>query len=795
MRTFFYLFPLLLSNLLFSQELPKDPPKETNTKNEGLITFRGFIYEKETGEVVPFQKIKLQSSTKTTGSISDVNGFFSIPKLTPGEYTITIIHPIFNRIDTLITLAGKASFVQINFNLFKSLLTKELETVTISAENKQKTSEVGISVIKLDKKGLERIPSMGAENDIIGAFSVTPGVVTTGDQGGQMYVRGGTPIQNKILLDGMTIYTPFHSIGFFSVFETELIKNVDVYTGGFDAKYGGRISSIMDISYRDGNRKKFGGKISLSPFLGKIVLEGPIGRKNKDAMSIGTYLFTAKKSLLDLTSKTLYPKINNGDGFPFSFQDLYGKITSHSNGGSKFSCFGFNNTDSVNYVNLARLSWNQKGAGMNFILVPGGSSVFLKGHFNTSSYKLKFVEENEEERTSSIGGAELGFDFTYFQKNEGQFDVGITIQGISTNYMTYNNAAMKISDENFTFEIGNYLNYKKNIGKFVFQPGIRLQNYTQLNVQSLEPRFGIKFNAFDKIRFKFSGGKYSQNFTSTSSDKDVVNLFNGLLTAPSKSNIQNTLTLQNGNVKSISNGLQYSWHAILGTEIDLSKKLSLSIEGYFKYFPQLSNLNQNKLYPDTENYTDKPAIFKKDFIIETGESFGVDFLAKYTNERVFVWAVYSYGKSTRWDGLKSYIPVFDRRHNVNIVTTYLFLRDKSLELSLRWNLGSGLPFTPTSGFYQNETFNQGVTTNPITSNTNSISTLMGNFNSERLPYYHRLDITVKKNFTFKNKNILEFIGNITNSYDRKNIFYVNRVSNKKIYQFPLLPSFGISFKF
>ena len=162
---------------------------------------------------------------------------------------------------------------------------------------------------------------------------------------------------------------------------------------------------------------------------------------------------------------------------------------------------------------------------------------------------------------------------------------------------------------------------------------------------------------------------------------------------------------------------------------------------------------------------------------------------------MFVWAVYSYGKSSRWDGLKTYIPVFDRRHNVNIVTTYLFLRDKSLELSLRWNLGSGLPFTPTSGFYQNETFNQGVTTNPITSNTNSISTLMGNFNSERLPYYHRLDITVKKNFTFKNKNILEFIGNITNSYDRKNIFYVNRVSNKKIYQFPLLPSFGISFKF
>ena len=95
------------------------------------------------------------------------------------------------------------------------------------------------------------LTAKGAENDIVGAFSVTPGVITTGDQGGQLYVRGGTPIQNKILLDGMTIYNPFHSIGFFSIFETELIKNVDIYTGGFESKYGGRISSIMDITYRD----------------------------------------------------------------------------------------------------------------------------------------------------------------------------------------------------------------------------------------------------------------------------------------------------------------------------------------------------------------------------------------------------------------------------------------------------------------------------------------------------------------------------------------------------------------
>ena len=118
-----------------------------------------------------------------------------------------------------------------------------------------------------------------------------------------MYVRGGTPIQNKILLDGMTIYNPFHSIGFFSVFETELIKNVDIYTGGFDAKYGGRISSIMDVSYRDGNKKEIGGKVSISPFLAKTVLEGPLKKSKDGSINPGSFILSAKHSLLDYTSK------------------------------------------------------------------------------------------------------------------------------------------------------------------------------------------------------------------------------------------------------------------------------------------------------------------------------------------------------------------------------------------------------------------------------------------------------------------------------------------------------------
>jgi hypothetical protein len=758
-------------------------------------TIRGFVYDKSTGEIIPFQKIKLTTEPSFfTGALTDVNGFFSIPKLAPGKYILTVENMLFEtKIDTVTIPNQNSSIVQVKIELEKQSKITNLNEVQVSADSKRKKTDVGVSLLKLDKKSLERIPSMGAENDIVGALSVTPGVVSTGDQGGQLYVRGGTPIQNKILLDGMTIYTPFHSIGFFSIFETELVKNVDVYTGGFDSKYGGRISSVMDISYRDGNRKAFGGKVSISPFLGKIVLEGPLGRRKEGKPSNGSFLFSIKKSLIDETSKQLYPNVNSGSGIPFTFSDFYGKATFHAEGGSKISFFGFQNTDKVAYNSLADLSWKQQGAGLNFVLVPGGSTVFIRGHLNGSNYILGFLEQNAAERKSSIGGAELGFDFTYFKKNEGQLDIGISINGFSTNYLTFNEANRKIQDENFTFEVGSYINYKVIRGRWVFQPGIRAQAYASRGVISPEPRLGIKCNATENLRFKLSGGRYSQNFTSTSSDKDVVNLFNGLLSSPT--NIQTQLTNENGTTSSVKNGLQYSWHGIVGTDFDLTSKWNISIEGYYKFFPQLTNLNQNKLVEDNSTNANVPDIQKKDFIIETGKSYGIDFLTKYSTERLFIWGTYSLGKSTRWEGTQTYFPVYDRRHNVNLVTTYLFGKKKSLEVSVRWNLGSGLPFTPTAGVYQNETFQNGVKTDITTTNASNVSMILGTFNSERLPYYHRLDATIKKNFKFKGSAVLEIIASVTNVYNRKNIFYVNRVTNQKIYQFPILPSLGINFKF
>ncbi len=759
------------------------------------VNIRGFIYLKKTGEPVPYQKVKLMKASDKTvvsGASTDVNGFFSIPKVRQGEYILSVPTFEYATLEQKITVDKVSGIITVKLELEEDEKIKDLGDVIISAEAKLKKTEVQISTLKLDKKGLERIPSVGGENDIVGALSVTPGVITTGDQGGQLYVRGGTPIQNKILLDGMTIYSPFHSIGFFSVFETELVKSADVYTGGFDARFGGRISSVMDISYRDGNRKNFGGKVSVSPFLAKAVIEGPFSQKEDGSPSNASYIFSAKHSLIDYTSRDLYPNINDGGGMPFNFTDVYGKVTVNSDGGSKVSVFGFHNRDSVNF-GIADIDWRSSGGGVNFILVPSSSPVFIRGHVNGSNYTTTFKETNAEARTSSIGGFDLGFDFTYFLRKEGEFNYGINIGGFTTDFQTSNEIGQEIRLQGFTTEIGLYTNYKLVRNRWVVQPSFRAQVYASLGTISFEPRFGAKYNVNEKFRLKLSGGRYSQNFTSASSDKDVVNLFNGLLSAPE--NVQETFITPSAKEVNPDNGIQYSWHAIVGGEIDLTKKWSLNIEGYYKYFPQLSNININKLYPDEAQFSSQPDEFKKDFLIESGYSYGVDFLLKYSVERLFLWGVYSYGKSERWNGFEYYFPVFDRRHNVNLVGTYLFGKKKDLELSVRWNLGSGLPFTPTASNYQGETFSEGVGTDYINNNPSTISTQLGDLNSERLPYYHRLDITVKKQFIFKNEDVLELIGSVTNLYDRRNIFYVNRLSQETIYQFPILPSLGLSYKF
>jgi len=237
-------------------------------------TVKGFVYDKKSGEPAIFINVYLEGTTQ--GASTDVNGYFVISKIKPGNYNMVVTSLGYDTIRENVTFA---SGELLSKNFFIEEASIDLKTVYVSAERQSLKTETKISVTKVTPKQIDQIPSVGGQADLAQYLQVLPGVVFTGDQGGQLYIRGGSPIQNKVLLDGMVIYNPFHSIGLFSVFETDILRNADIYTGGFGAEYGGRISSIMDITTRDGNKKRLSGKLSASTFGASVLLEGPLKKQ------------------------------------------------------------------------------------------------------------------------------------------------------------------------------------------------------------------------------------------------------------------------------------------------------------------------------------------------------------------------------------------------------------------------------------------------------------------------------------------------------------------------------------
>jgi len=746
---------------------------------------RGFVYEKQTGEPVIFTNVYLKGTTY--GAATDVNGFYSISKVPPGSYTLMITYIGFDSLQLPITVKAGEILTK---KLFLEKSAVKMKTFEVSAEKQEQKTEVKVSVNKITPKEIKQIPTVGGEPDLAQYLQVLPGVIFTGDQGGQLYIRGGSPIQNKVLMDGMIIYNPFHSIGLFSVFDADIIRNADVYTGGFGAQYGGRVSSVMDITTRDGNKTRHGGKVSVSPFGAKALLEGPLKKLTEDNNTTASYIFSAKNSYLEQTSKILYSYVDTG-GLPFNFLDLYGKVSLNSPNGSKLNLFGFNFRDQVKYRSVSDLQWNSSGVGSNFVLIPSGSPILIQGNFAYSKYGISLSEENRKPRTSDIDGFNLGLDFTYhIDKNE--LNYGIEVLGFKTTFDFYNSVNRQISQEENTTELAGFLRYKITAGKLLIDPSFRMHYYASLNEVSPEPRLGMKYNATDRLRLKLAGGLYSQNLISANSDRDVVNLFYGFLSGPD--NLQSTFIEKDGSKRDVTTNLQKSRHAIVGFEYDITSRIDINVETYYKGFNQLTNINRNKLYEDNSANSSKPDALKKDFIVETGAAKGIDFRLKYDYKRLYLWAVYSLAFVDRWDGSVEYVPHFDRRHNMNLVGSYTFGKALDWEFDARWNLGSGFPFSQTQGFYEKLDFQDGLSTNYVNAN-GALAFQYADVNAGRLPYYHRLDINLKKKFVLTENSTFEANVGVTNAYNRENIFYFDRIKYSRVNQLPIMPSFGLNLTF
>ena len=641
-------------------------------------TLRGNIFDKNTGEPVIFANVFLEGTNY--GTTSDIDGFFVLSNIQPGVYNLTVSY-IGYETEIVPVQLGAEQIVYKKVTMEQSGIG--LNVVDISAKRERARSETQVSKIKVSQQEIKSLPSVGGESDILQFLQLIPGIIATGDQGGQLYIRGGSPIQNKIMLDGLTIINPFHSIGSFSVFETEVIKNVEVLTGGFNAEHGGRISAVVDISTRSGNRNKFGGLVSISPFMGKALLEGPIIRFREDKPYSASFILTGKQSLIDRTSPTLYPYINSGDsiGLPYKLSDYYGKLSFELGNGSQLDLFGFSFDDRYNHPSVADINWNNIGGGMNFKILPGNSNIIIDARIGYSGYRTELVSSDGKPRVSELNGFVSEVGFTFFGDNF-TANYGFEINGVHTNFEFVNPYNVSLKEFQNTTEINAYTKFSKKWDRFIFEPGLRAQFYASLGDFELEPRLSVKYNINKYLRLKAAGGFYSQNLISTSTERDVVNLFVGFISSPEE-RVYDPFSGINANHK-----LQKSVQGVFGLEYSPTINLDFNLEGYYKSFDQMIVVNRNKLTSTEPNY-----------VVEKGNAYGMDFSAKYQLRNMYFWGTYSLGFVQRDDGEQIYPTIFDRRHNINLLSSISFGAKKSWEFSARWNFGSGFPFTKTQGFF------------------------------------------------------------------------------------------------
>ncbi len=738
-------------------------------------TLRGHLYDQGTGQAIAFANVILEGTD--IGTVSDVDGFFNFPDIPVSTYNLLTFFIGYDTLREVVTVQPD----QVKYlKLYMTEGSIELRTINVSASLEQRRNEVNFSKITLTPKQIKALPAVGGEADIAQYLQVLPGVISTGDQGGQIYIRGGSPVQNKILLDGMTIYNPFHSIGFFSVFETEAIKSAEVMTGGFSAEYGGRISAIVDMKTREGDRSRFGGLVSASPFQVKGLLEGPIIKFDPNKEGSASFLLTGKHSLLDQTSPTLYDYATEDTlGLPYSYTDLYGKVSFLSGGGSKLDIFGFNFKDGVNLMDIADLGWTASGGGFNFKLIPSSSNLIIAGTIAYSKYNIELTEADGAPRRNSIGGFNALLDFTYFGKKS-QINYGFDLNGFTTDFEFRNFIGVTLDQNENTTEIGGYVTLRHKAGAIIIEPGLRAQFYASLGDFSLEPRIAIKSNFSDHFRVKFAAGKYSQNLISTVNERDIVNLFVGFLSGPEER------IFEPGTRTPTNDKLQKAWHGLGGFEFDLPSGWEINIEGYYKKFSQLIGISRNKLTSEDP-----------DFEAETGNAYGIDVSLSRQTGRTYMWATYSLGYVNRDDGEQVYPTHFERRHNVNLLGNIRI--GNTWEFSARWNYGAGFPFTLTQGFYGKYTLLDGIDTDVLTGNPQEPNGLGIIYSDERnsghLPDYHRLDISLKKEFELRKHLMLEVLASVTNLYNRGNIFYFDRVRYTRVDQLPILPSLTVKLDF
>lgn len=728
--------------------------------NDNKGTVSGKVTDRSTRQPLPHANIIIDGTS--IGRTSDANGNYSLTNIPVGSYTIKFMILGYKPLVKTDVIVSSQRITTLNVGLEET--TINLGEISVTTDFFEKSYEMPTSSKSLDYEEIRRSP--GAAEDAFRAVQSLPGVSTANETEASLIVRGGNNDENLVLMDNIEINNPFHFAqvgagqGALGIISSEVVRKIDFLTGGFPARYGDKLSSVYDISIKEGNKQQFAGDayLNFGGFGG--VFDGPISEK-------GSYLFTVRRGFFDLITDLI------GDPVSARYYDALGKINYELSPKHTLSLVAFYYQDNfresqtdLNEMNTLESPFQKQkadglsiGSNWRYLFSNQGYSLVTAywRHNKFSSYSGSQFNPNKFGSESQDNEVALKGEVLYQLTKESEIKAGISgklIDGeeihradddtLQTGIVipSFQN---KFSTGNMLFKGGSFIQLQHRLtDRIIANAGLRYDYFDYNKESNWGPRIGVSWQLSDRTTLT---GSYGQFFQTPAFYK---------------------IAMQSGSDEKLKNSK--STHYIVGVEHLLAEDTKLTTEIFYKDIKNLVTLPND----ETRILLEK----------EKGFAEGIEFnLHKKMSNDWYLLVSYSYATAKRKN---TSLPQFyyadnDRKHITTVEGIYKI--SNNWQLGMKYHYASGNPYTPVIG----RQLVDGVW-----------HAVEGERNSVRYPAYHRLDIRVDRRFHFENWNLTAYL-DIWNVYNRKNIaaYTWNEDYSKKrtLYQFSIIPMFGVSAEF
>ena len=778
------------SGTIFSQE-----PANIRANRFSL---NGYVRDSLSGESIIGATISVNGQSK--GVTSNQYGFYSIT-LDSGAYTISVSHISYVAKSIAVNLSSNQSY---NFDIVSKTFANS-EVIVYSKRRDANVKNAQMGKVDLTMTQIKSIPAFMGEVDLLKAIQLLPGIRNAGEGNAGFYVRGGGPDQNLILLDDAVVYNTGHLFGFFSIFNSDAIKNVSLIKGGMPAQYGGRLSSVVDVSMKDGNLNKFQMDGGIGLIASRFSIQGPI-KKNK-----ASFILSARRTYADALAKPFIKKSSSFYGSGYFFYDLNAKVNYRFSEKDRLYLSGYFGRDVFDFNNAKRsfktnIPWGNSTATLRW------NHVFSRRLFSNTTllyndYKFKFSakQENFEIGLSSgirDGSIKTDFDYYPFPNHKLKFGGLLTYHKFVPNVVNGRQDSIVFTPNNegtkYAAETALYLQDDWEIGeKWKMNYGLRWSNFTQIgpykkfirdangnkldstgyknfepvrHYGGLEPRITIRYAINDETSVKAAVTRNLQYIHLVS---------NAGTTLPTDLWVPSTYIVKP----------QISWLYAAGLFKNFAdNKYETSLEVYYKDM-------QNQVEYQ-EGYTPSLNDPENEFVFGKGWSYGAELFLNKTKGQLTGWIGYTLSWTWRKfselnDGQK-YPTKYDRRHDLSVVANYE--KNKKWKFGAVFVYGTGNAITLPERFY----IINGVLTQEYSK-----------LNQYRMKAYHRIDISATYTPVSKKKRKLSsyWVFSIYNLYSRLNPYFIYfdqtgsavngdlKVEARQVSLFPILPAITWNFKF